>query len=350
MKKESRTYIAIPPGATIREQIIDREMTQKELSQRLGISEKHLSRLINGEVELTPETAYKLEMVLGVPSSFWLNLETIFQEKCQKAEEENLMDEDLKISKNYPYAAMAKNEWVPSTRDPIQRVENLRRFFRVYRLALVPKIRSGLSCRKLSESEKTDYALFASAQQAKIISETLETAPINLARLQEIIPEIRKMTDKPLDEVFIPMRELLSECGIALVLLPVIGGAYLHGATFVSGKKIVLGLTIRGKDSDKFWFSFFHEIGHIINGDIFETDQDGETQEKNADLFSSDTLIHPDDYETFIRSDRITENSITAFSRSIGIAPGIVVGRLQKDNRIPYTRFNYLKQKYRFPF
>ena len=82
--KTSRTFIAVPPGATIREQLDDRGMSQKEFSSRMGMSEKHISRLINGDVQLTPEVAYKLEMVLGVPAEFWNNLEAIYREKLVK--------------------------------------------------------------------------------------------------------------------------------------------------------------------------------------------------------------------------------------------------------------------------
>ena len=51
--ERSHSIIATPPGATIREQIVDREMNQKELAARMGMSEKHISKLINGEVQLT---------------------------------------------------------------------------------------------------------------------------------------------------------------------------------------------------------------------------------------------------------------------------------------------------------
>ena len=61
----SRSYIATPPGATIKEQLKDRGMSQKEFASRMDMSEKHISRLINGEVQLTHEVAYRLEMVLG---------------------------------------------------------------------------------------------------------------------------------------------------------------------------------------------------------------------------------------------------------------------------------------------
>lgn len=77
----SRTYIATPPGATIKEQLDDRGMSQKEFASCIGMSEEHISRLIDGDTQLTPDVAYKLEMVLGVPAQFWINLEHIYREK-----------------------------------------------------------------------------------------------------------------------------------------------------------------------------------------------------------------------------------------------------------------------------
>lgn len=80
----SKTVIATPPGTTIKEQLINRGMSQKEFAVRMDMSEKHISRLINGEVQLTPDVAMRLEMVLGVPAHFWSNLESIYREKLAK--------------------------------------------------------------------------------------------------------------------------------------------------------------------------------------------------------------------------------------------------------------------------
>ena len=113
----SKTYIATPPGETIKEQLIDREMTQKEFAARMDMSEKHISRLINGEVILTPETAVKLEMVLGIPAEFWSNLEAIYREKLVKVKTENALEEDAIIAKRFPYNEMAKYGWVPETKN-----------------------------------------------------------------------------------------------------------------------------------------------------------------------------------------------------------------------------------------
>ena len=68
---KSHSFIATPPGATIKEQLLDRGLSQKEFAVRMGMSEKHISKLINGEVQLTPDVAVRLEMVLGVPAKFW---------------------------------------------------------------------------------------------------------------------------------------------------------------------------------------------------------------------------------------------------------------------------------------
>lgn len=78
---ESKKYIATPPGATIKEQLNDRGMTQKEFANCMGMSEKHVSKLLSGCVHLTPDTAERLELVLGIPAGFWNKLEAIYQEK-----------------------------------------------------------------------------------------------------------------------------------------------------------------------------------------------------------------------------------------------------------------------------
>ena len=98
------------------------------------------------------------------------------------------------------------------------------------------------------------------AQKAKLEARSIKTSPIDLKTLTKNIPRIRKMTTLDPSDFCQLLINLLSNCGIALVFLPHIGGSFLHGATFYDGNKIVVGLTVRGKDADKFWFSLFHEF------------------------------------------------------------------------------------------
>ena len=343
----SRSYIATPPGATIKEQLNDRGMSQKEFAARMDMSEKHISKLINGDVQLTPETAVRLEMVLGVPAKFWNNLEAIYREKVIKAESENAMDADVEMAKQFPYSEMAKFGWVLETRDAKEKVVYLRKFFEVVELSLLGSDKiTRIACRRLAITEKSDLALIAWAQEAKIKARDIQTAPINIKGLIEAMPEIRKMTVlKPKD--FCPqIKKCLADCGIALVFLPHLKGSFLQGASFMDGNKIVVGLTTRGKDADKFWFSLFHELAHIALGHVGQPSGTSEDDEKAADKWSGDTLITDEEFEAFRKDRDYSERSVIQFAKTQGIAPGIVVGRMQLEGLIKYSMLNNLKEKY----
>lgn len=345
--ERSRSFIATPPGATIKEQLVDRGMNQKEFAARMGMSEKHISKLINGEVQLTIDVARRLEMVLGVPTQFWCNLESIYREKIAKVNEENAMVMDIEMAKKIPYKEMVQNGWIDDASKSTEKVINLRKYFEVAQLnflqgTLIP----GIACRKLSETEKSDFALIAWAQKAKIEARRIVTKPIDIATLVKKIPQIREMTTMNPTEFCPRLIELLANCGIAMVFLPHIGGSFLHGATFMDGNKIVVGLTVRGKDADKFWFSLFHELAHIIYGHIGNVDGTTENDESCADEFAKNTLIPETLYDNFIKRNEFTKAAMIEFANEIGIDVGIVVGRLQKEGYIQYNWYNDLKIRY----
>ncbi len=343
----SRSYIATPPGATIREQLNDRGMSQKEFAARMDMSEKHISKLIHGDVQLTPEMAVKLEIVLGVPAQFWNKLESIYREKIIRAAAENAMDADIEMAGHFPYSEMTEFGWVPKTRDSKEKVTNLRKFFEVVELSLLGNEQiTKIACRRLAITEKSDLALIAWVQEAKLIARDIQTPPMNSKSLASAIPELRKMTLLEPEKFCLQLTKCLADYGIALVFLPHLKGSFLQGATFIDGNKIVIGLTTRGKDADKFWFSLFHELAHIILGHIGQLNGISEEEEKAADQWSADTLIPQEDFERFVYEGDYTENHILRFAEDQGIAPGIVVGRLQSEGIIKYNTLNHLKERY----
>lgn len=343
----SKSYIATPPGATIKEQLKDRGMSQKEFAARMDMSEKHISKLINGEVQLTPDCAVRLEMVLGVPAKFWNNLEAIYREKLIKVEAENSMDKDEEIARQFPYSEMAKYEWVPATRNIKEKVINLRKYFGVVNLSLLENSQiTRIACRRLAITEKSDLALMAWVQRAKVIAREINIEPINIKRLINSLDEIRNMTLLSPEQFCHGLKSLLSECGIALVFLPHLKGSFLHGATFTDGNKIILGLTARGSDADRFWFSLFHELGHIILGHIGNADGTSEQDEADADEWSRDHLIPADAFNKFMETQVFSIDTVNEFAEMVHVAPGIVVGRLQKEGAIRYNMLNELKEHY----
>ena len=343
----SRSFIATPPGATIKEQLNDRGMSQKEFAARMDLSEKHVSKLINGEVQLMPEMAVKLELVLGVPAGFWNNLEAIYREKLIKAEAENAMETDVEIARRFPYNEMAKYGWIPETRDTKERVINLRKYFEVVELSLLGNhLITKIARRRLAITEKSDLALMAWSQEAKIMARNVETQPVNVKKLTVRLPEIRNMTILKPAEFCPVLKAMLADCGIVLVFLPHLKGSFLHGATFPEGKRIVVGLTTRGKDADKFWFSLFHELAHIILGHVGQPDGTSEQDEADADTWAENLLIASEDFEAFREKKEFSYADVCRFAALQKISPGIVVGRMQREAVIPYNMLNELKEQY----
>ncbi|MEU8201965.1 HigA family addiction module antitoxin [Streptosporangium sp. NPDC049046] len=75
---------AVPPGETIREYLDELGMTQRELATRLGLSAKHVNRLVQGLVPLSHEIAQRLELVTGMPAKLWNRLEADYQSAQQR--------------------------------------------------------------------------------------------------------------------------------------------------------------------------------------------------------------------------------------------------------------------------
>lgn len=343
----SKNYIAIPPGATIKEQLEYRGMSQKEFAQRMNFSEKHISNLINGKVELSADVALRLETVLGLPTKFWQGLEAEYREDLARVKAELEMEREIELVSKIPYAKIANLGWVEKTRVAIKKVENLRRFFEVSKLEIIDSLKiPGIAFRVNGESNKSNYALAVWAQQAKLLARQSIVSDINIEKLKENIPKIRRLTTQAPSEFCQTLRTLLSECGIAIVFLPHLDGSFLHGASFIDGKKIVLALTVRGKTADIFWFSLFHEIYHIIEGHIYNQRMTTECEELEADSFAAETLIPRNEYERFLNTYTGDKDSICKFAHKMDIAPGIVLGRLQKENILGYQLYQELKVKY----
>ena len=121
----------------------------------------------------------------------------------------------------------------------------------------------------------------------------------------------------------------------------------------------MLAINDRRKYSDVFWFALFHEIKHVFQRKIGHTivsadDDIGITSaldlnklEEEADSFARDFLISPRDYNSFVNNSDYSYSAVVNFSKQIGIQPGILVGRLQRDKLIGYNQLNGLKIKYK---
>lgn len=332
--KKSKTYIAIPPGETIKEQLEDRNMSQKEFSLRMGMTEKHISKLINGEVKLTTDVSYRLEMVLGLPAIFWSKLEALYQEDLLRIRIENELDEDIEYANKFPYQDMVKLGWIEKTSKKEEKVLNLRKYFEVVNLTFLkdPQLTKNVYFRSFIK-EQNDFSRMTWIQKAKIDARNIETGAINLDQLARTIPDLKQMTTGNTSDMIDELRDMMAECGVAIVFLPSLCGLDFYGATFIDGKKIILALMWNEEDIGQFWISFFHELAHILLGHI-EQEEILPADEILADKFALDVLMMPEHLQYFLLQNDLSITSIKNFSKKLNINEAIALKILQKKGYI----------------
>lgn len=268
---KKRTRLAPPPGSTIKERLEARGMSQREFAARMDYSEKHVCQLIKGDVQLTRDAATRLEMVLGTPARFWNNLESAYREKLQAVRALDGLDDDRAVAQTFPYAEMARLDWVPPARTLAEQTMNLRKFFEVVRLTLLSEQRlyPRTFCQRPDLDPSAPPALLAWLQQAKREARRTPTDRINTVKLYDSLPQIRALAQPgaPANEgaaaSLSRLAAVLATCGVALVLVPQLEGNPLHAATFRNGPRIVLAMAPGDPSADAFWPDALHEIGHI---------------------------------------------------------------------------------------
>jgi HTH-type transcriptional regulator/antitoxin HigA len=257
--------IAIPPGETIRENMLCLGMNQKKLALRLGMSAKHLSNIINGKEPITYETALKLETVIGPTAQFWMNLETNYQLRKVRLKNKDDVARELELLKRIPYKSMSDHGWVPKTRKRRERLENLYQFFGVASLQSIgPSVQAMLRKQKAIK-DVSDFGVFAWLRKAELQGLSVEVGEFNRTKLRRFIPKFRSLTLQSPEDFYPEMQRLCAACGVVLVLVPALPKTYICGAVLWRKDKAILALSVRGKRADIFWFTFFHELAHLIS-------------------------------------------------------------------------------------
>jgi len=360
-KKAFRPNYAVPPGETLKETIESLGMTQAELAQRTGRPKKTINEIIKGKAAIIPDTAIQLERVLGVPASFWNNLERNYQETMARLREEEQLQSQIKWLKSFPMAELVKKGWLPKEKSDVEKLRALLNFFGVAGINEWKAIweNSEASYRRSLAFQSKPAAVAAWLRKGEVEALKIECQPFRERAFRAALIRIRGLTGES-PEVFEPkMKNLCAEAGAAVVFIPELPGTHLYGATrWIGTTKALIQLSLRGKSDDHLWFTFFHEAGHILlheKKDVFiEAEGEGcreiggSEKEQEANRFAQDLLIPPDEYQAFLDADRFDEFEIQGFAKEIGIPPGVAVGRLQHDNVIPFSAANSLKKRFKF--
>lgn len=269
--KEYKDIVAFHPGYYIADIIEDMEMSQAEFAQRMGTTAKTLSQLINGQANISNDLAKKLSAMLGTSIEIWQNLQNTYDQKLIEIQQVKDIDAQIELAKMIDYKYFVDVAGLPPTKNINDKVTNLCNFFKVadLRIMLQPDFLVNFKSSLSYNSEKNLINSRAWIQTAMNISKSIETKPYNAEKLKGYLAEIKDMIgDEP--NVFLPrMREIFAECGVAFVLLPHLKNSGVDGAVkWVTEDMVVLAMKDRSLASNKFWFSVFHEIKHVLQQKI----------------------------------------------------------------------------------
>lgn len=347
---EHNDRIAFHPGYYIKEIVEESGLTQEDFAKRLNTTPKNLSILIRGEQNLSIDIATKLSRMLGTTVSLWLNLQQAYDTMVAEFISEEELVKEREVFKFIDYKYFRDNFGLPNlARNIDEQIKTVREFLGVSSLNVLKENDLAVSFRSYSERLSESNIVKANTMVQIAINKALkiETPKYNRKRFEQAIEYCLTQTTNHSE--FLPLiTKELYEAGVVLVVLPNLEGSGINGATKKVDGKILLMVNDRRKYSDTFWFTLFHEMGHIINGDYGITFKDNKDEDEcEADLYAQRKLIPQEKYNEFVdRTPFFDEMSIRRFAMEINRDPGIVLGRLQNDGLVSFKE-NALSSKLR---
>lgn len=350
--------LIIHPGETIADVLEDRGITQAELASRAGVSPAYVSNVIAGKKGISANFAMGLEYALGVPKSFWLNLQANYEaELLEVNEEQTITDEERKVREDLKdivkYLRKQGKMLIGENKD--ESILSLRKVLQISNITNLKEMIPTGAFRMAGNAAVNPNVLGAWIRLCQLAgNDKTISAKFEKKYTNDLIQEIKSIMCCKNAELQRDLKNVMEKYGIDFSVVKNFRGAPVQGYISQQNDGIYqMVLTIRGAFADIFWFSLFHEIGHIVNGDIgknlkfldYGNDYD---KELAADLFASNMLLSPESYKAFIQRNDFSIEAICRYAESQHVMPYIVIGRLQKEKYLAYTMYSKYKLRYKW--
>lgn len=344
------------PGEILLEALEENKIGAKEFAVRTGKPEKTITAVLKGESSLTPDMAILFEQVLQIPGKFWLEAQRNYDEYRARIDYQAAIDAATDWARDFPYANMASFGWVPKTVKIKEKVLHLFEYFRVanqkgfddYYFHQKTKVAFRISLK----GNKNATAIAAWLRQGEIQADQLEAPEYNKAALKNSLPQFKKLMAAHPGNFFEQLRDLCLKCGVKLVHTPCLPKTAIHGSTRWINNTPLIQLSGRFKRNDIFWFTFFHEVGHILmHGKKYisleNIDYEGENEqyEEEANSFASQWILTDVQVEEIWNSENLNAEKIKHFAQKFVTHPACIIGRLQYLQYIPYGMGNEFFEK-----
>lgn len=345
---------ASPPGRTIRTRLDELGLEIPEFAKQLGTSIDMANGLIDGQEMITIDIAKRLSRTIGASAQFWVDRDCQYRDDLVRVETDQWLED-------VPVKELTKCGWIAPDRDWASRVNACLSFFGVEDVqawaATYEPMLAASNMRISPTIPSSKYAVAAWLRKATCEAEAITTSRWSAPVLRDSLDAVKNLTWNKNPRDFVPkLQTLLASAGVALVIIRGLPGCPASGASrLLSADRAMIVVSGRFLADDQFWFTVMHEIGHLLlhqpdNTILDDPYAHGETEsreEHEANQFAADTLL-PASVRTQAPPGMLTHRNIISLAMAAGISPGIVVGQLQFEGRIPRDRLNRLKRRYKW--
>jgi HTH-type transcriptional regulator/antitoxin HigA len=336
------------PGLTLLAKLKELGMGNKEFSVRVKKPEQTITAITQGKSSITAEMAVKFEDVLKVPASFWLSRQRKYDEFVARVKRQEDIENASEWAKGFPYAKMALLGWVPKTRKLEEKVVALFNFFGIsdYRAWSAYYFEQELKVNFRISLAHTNEAMAISAwlRQGERKAQEIISPQFNRKMLKDSLPSIKVLMAEHPQDFFQQLQKTCLAAGVIVLYTPGLPKAPISGSTRWLGDTPLIQLSARYKTNDKFWFTLFHEIAHILlHGKKFislenvqYTDQDL-TKEKEADDFAVKWTFSEEEEQEVLGFGSFSSHDILHFANKFNTHPAMIIGRLQRNGHLHYS-------------
>lgn len=341
---------AFHPGRYIERIIEDRGETQAEFALRMGVSAKTLSELVNGNCDISENMACKLSAMLGISVETWLNLQAKYDAALVEMERTKKLDDQIPVFDKLDYSYFAKLADLPLVKNIRDKIKNLCSFLTIHSLDVLAQKDALASFRSEVCGNEDVNRICANAWLYCVISlaSKITVANFDAQKFQEKLPVIKSYMAREFNANLIDdLKSVFSECGVIFIYLPHLKNSHVNGVVKWCGpERVIIGMNDYRKNVDTFWFSLFHEIGHVMQqkhkhvflsfDEVEQADYD-EKLEKEADHFANEQICASVYYNAFVFKGDFSRKCIQEFAASQNVPVSFIAGRLAHDGYITWS-------------
>ncbi len=345
------------PGETIADILEERELNPAVFAQRIGQTPDYAKALLDGRAEITAAVAKQLAEVLGGSQSFWVNRETQYRRDVKRLRGGLDLVATKQFIDNLPVNDMIAFGWIEPAQSVADRAGACLQFFGVpdadaWHQSYADVLQTVFRTSPTFESDPA--AVAAWLRRGELEAASIECAPWNPEKFNALLSGIRALTREKNPAVFVPeLRKRCAAAGVAIVVARAPKKCRASGAVRIlpRGRRLIL-LSFRYLSDDHFWFTFFHEAGHLLLHDteallLEDIGAISDKMENEANAFAADILVPPE-YRSAMLALPVDGRVVMRFAKDIGVSPGVVVGQMQYYRRLKPQQLNRLKKRFQW--